>query len=99
MGVPSPSPPQDSAASPGQHLATISHEGRFWDIYLEFEESSRIGDAYRACLAYSPADRDDGEPVRRTIPVIVESSYEGAVDRAHELESHDLVALLRSLLP
>lgn len=89
----------DDSPSPGQHLASISHDGRFWDVYLEFEEDMRRSDAYRALLAYSPADRAEGEPVRRTIPVIIEDSYEEAVRRARRLEEHQLVAFLRSLLP
>ena len=89
----------DNAPSPGRHLASISHDGRFWDVYLEFEDDVRRPDAYRALLAYSPADRAEGEPIRRTIPVIIENSMEEAVRRARRLEEHQLVAFLRSLLP
>jgi hypothetical protein len=85
--------------SHGQHLATVSHDGRFWDVYLEFEDDPRRPDAYRGVLAFSPADRNEGEETIRTIPVIIESSYEDAVRRARGLENHQLVAFLRSLLP
>jgi hypothetical protein len=83
----------------GQHLATISHEGRFWDVYLEFEEDIRKPDAHRAILAFAPLDRVADDGVLRTIPVIVEPTYEDAVRRARSLEAHHLVAFLRSLLP
>ena len=94
-----PSSPRDHVPSPGQHLATISHEGRFWDIYVEMEEEVSRSGPCRARLAYSPADRGDGESVLRTIPVIVESSPAEALGRAREMENHELVAFLRSLLP
>ena len=89
----------EDAPSAGQHLATISHGGRFWDVYLEFDDDLRRPESYRARLAYSPADRAEGEDPLRTIPVIVEDSYEEAVRRARDLEEHQLVAFLRSLLP
>jgi len=90
----SPTPP-----SSGQHLATVSHAGRFWDVYLEFQDDPRRPDAFRGLLAYSPADRAEGEKLLRTIPIIIESSYEEAVRRARDLEDHQLIAFLRSLLP
>lgn len=83
----------------GQHLATVSHAGRFWDVYLEFDDDPRKQDAYRAILAFSAADRADGEEVLRTIPVIIEPSYEEAIRRARGLDDHQLAAFLRSLLP
>jgi hypothetical protein len=99
MGMSAGAHPGDSTPSTGQHLATVSHVGRFWDVYLEFEENPRYADRYRALLAYSPADRAEGEETLRTVPVIVEPSYEEAVRRARSLEDHQLVAFLRSLLP
>jgi hypothetical protein len=94
----SPRAPEQPPSS-GQHLATVSHDGRFWDVYLEFEDDLRRPDAFRALLAYSPADRADGETMLRTIPIIIEASYEEAVRRARDLEDHQLIAFLRSLLP
>jgi hypothetical protein len=85
--------------SRGQHLATVSHDGRFWDVYLEFADDPRRPEDYRALLVYSPADRGDDEDVLRTIPLIIESSYEEAVRRGRAFEDHQLVAFLRSLLP
>jgi D-serine deaminase-like pyridoxal phosphate-dependent protein len=94
-----PTPPAEKRPSSGQHLATISHEGRFWDVYLEFDEDLRRPGAYRGSLAFSPADRAEGEAVLRTAAVIIESSYEAALERAHGLESHQFAAFLRSVLP
>lgn len=85
--------------SPSRHLATISHDGRFWDVYLEFEDDPGRPDAGRAFLVYSPADQADGETPLRTTAVIVEPSYEEAVQKARELGDDQLVAFLRSLLP
>jgi hypothetical protein len=93
-------PPSDEALpSSGQHLATVSHVGRFWDVYLEFEENPRHLNRHRALLAYSPADRSEGEETLRTIPIIVEPSYEEAIHKARNLDDLQLVAFLRSLLP
>ena len=92
-------PPPSDVPSHGQHLATVSHAGRFWDVYLEFQDDPRRHDAYRAILAYSPADRNEGEHPLRTIPIIIEPSYEDAVRKARQLDNHQFVAFLRSLLP
>ena len=46
---PNPSPPPPSS---GHHLATISHEGRFWDVYLEFEDDPRRPTSFRALLCF-----------------------------------------------
>lgn len=91
--------PDNEPPSHGQHLATISHASRFWDVYLEFEDDVGRTQSHRALLAYSPADRNEGEDILRTIAIIVEPSYEEAVYRARQLEEHQLQAFLRSLLP
>jgi hypothetical protein len=92
-------PPPSDVPSHGQHLATVSHDGRFWDVYLEFDDDPRRPDSYRALLAYSAADRNEGEETLRTAPVIIEPSYEEAVRKARHLEDHQLIAFLRSVLP
>ena len=89
--------PEDPA--PGQHIATIGHEGRFWDVFLEFDPDPRRPKTYRGLLAFSPADGTTEDPPLRTIPVIIEPSWEEAVQTARNLEDHQLVAFLRSLLP
>ena len=81
------------------HLATISHEGRFWDVYLELADDPRYPEVYRARLCFSPADQNEGEAPLRTTAIIVESTYEATVARARELEPHQLVGLLRSCMP
>ncbi len=99
MSSASSTPPHDRRPSSGQHLATISHEGRFWDVYLEFDEDLRRPGSYRGNLAFSAADRAEGESVLRTTAVIIEASYEEAVRKAHDLDEHQLSSFLRSLLP
>jgi hypothetical protein len=85
--------------STGPHLATVSHAGRFWDVYVEFAEHSRHPETWRALLCFSPADRTDEEEPVRTTTIIIEDSYEEALDRARRFEDHQLVGLLRSCLP
>lgn len=84
--------------SSGQHLATIAHEGRIWDVYLEFEDDPRLPDSYRAMLAFSPAD-NEGKGTVRTAVIIIEDSYELAFNKARAFEADQLEALLRSILP
>lgn len=87
------------SASPGHHLATISHEGRFWDVYVEFEDDPRRPDTYRALLCYFPGDPGDEECEVRTTVIIIEDSFEEAMIKARSLEDVQLQALLRSALP
>ncbi len=93
--------PPDQAPPPsrGQHLATISHLGRFWDVFLEFDDDPRRPNVYRGALCFSPSDLNEGEHPSRTTAIIVETSYDDAVRRARSFEEHQLVALLRSVLP
>ena len=94
-----PIPPELPPPSSGQHLTTVSHMGRFWDVYLEFADDPRRPDVFRGLLCFSPSDRNEGEGAARTTTIIVESSYEAALRRARSLEEHQLVGLLRSVLP
>jgi hypothetical protein len=91
-----PSPPPPSA---GQHLATISHEGRFWDIYLEFEDDPRRPTSHRARLCFFPGDPGDEEEASRTTIIIIEDSFEEAMKKARGLDDRQLQGLLRSVLP
>jgi hypothetical protein len=91
---PEPSPP-----SQGQHLTTVSHEGRFWDVYLEFDDDPHRPDSFRALLCFSPADRNEGETSVRTATIIIEESYEEACAKARRFQDQQLAALLRSALP
>ena len=91
--------PDSSPASTGHHLATLSHEGRFWDVYVEFDDDPRRTDSFGACLCFSPADNEEGTPPLRTTTILIEPSYEEVLYRARAFEDHQLVALLRSCLP
>ena len=95
--TPDLSPP--GLPSHGQHLSTLSYEGRFWDVYLEFADDPRRAESSRARLCFSPADRNEGERPVRTTTIIIEASPQEALARARTLESHQLVGLLRSCLP
>ena len=95
----SDSEPDRSPPSQGQHLTTISHDGRFWDVYLEFDDDPRRPDSFRALLCFSAADREDEEEPVRTATIIIEDSYEEAVAKARHFQDQQLSALLRSALP
>ncbi len=90
-----PPPPPSS----GQHLATISHEGRFWDVYLEFEDHPSRPDSHRARLCFFPGDPEEEEKAARTTVIIIEDSFEEAMRKARGLDEHQLQGLLRSALP
>jgi len=88
------------AGNQGHHLATVSHEGRFWDVYLEIQESDRRGPV-RGRLAFSAADSaadEEREPVRTAV-IFIEPTGDEVLRRAREFETHQLIGLLRSCLP
>jgi hypothetical protein len=80
------------------HLATISFDGRFWDVYLELEDAQSPGDSARGRIAFSAADEGQATPVR-TATIFMEDSAQAVVNRARDFKTHQLVALLRSALP
>ena len=80
------------------HLATISHDGRFWDAYLELEEGTGHGGPARGAIAFSAAG-ELGDDVVRTAPIFVEPTAQDVLARARELKTHQLVGLLRSATP
>lgn len=80
------------------HLATISHEGLFWDAYLEFEDAQDRAEPVRGWIAFSAAGEEGPEPVR-TATIFVEESAHEVLARAREFKTHQLVALLRSCAP
>lgn len=92
-------PPERPAPSQGQHITTISNQGRFWDVYLEFDDDPRHPESYRGLLCFSPADLNEEEEPVRTGTIIIEPSYEEAVRKARDFEDHQLSGLLRSALP
>lgn len=80
------------------HLATISFDGRFWDVYLELEDARSPGDSARGRIAFSAADEGQVAPVR-TATIFLEETAQAVVNRARDFKTHQLVALLRSALP
>ena len=87
-------PPSD-----GPHLATVSHQGHFWDVYIEIVDDPTRTDSVQGRLCFSSADDTSvGGPVR-TAPIIIEPSYQEVIHRARAFEEHQLVGLLRSTLP
>ena len=98
MSAASPTPRGDPPSS-GHHLATITHDGRFWDVYVELKDEASHPGAHRGRVAFAPVDANEGEELLRTADVIIEPSREEALWSAKRLDTHHLVALLRSLLP
>lgn len=80
------------------HLATISHDGRFWDAYLELEEPHGRNEPVRGRIAFSAAGEPEGGAVR-TATIFLESTAQAVVDRARDFKTHQLLALLRSCTP
>ena len=96
--------PANESSSPaplsnGQHLTTISHDGRFWEVYLEFQDDHRIPTSYRGLLCFSPSVGAEGELALRTTTILIEDSYETVESKARSFEDFQLQSLLRSLLP
>jgi hypothetical protein len=79
------------------HLATISHDGLFWDAYLELDEGERTGPV-RGRIAFSAAGEPNYEAVR-TATIFIEDSPQDVLARAREFKTHQLIALLRSAVP
>lgn len=79
------------------HLTTFTHEGRFWEVYLEFVEVPDAPDSGRARLCYVPSDRADHEEPVRTAVIIIEPSRAEARAAARALERYHLAAMLRSV--
>ena len=80
------------------HLATLSHDGRFWDAYLELEDSQGQGAPARGRIAFSPAGESGTTPLR-TGTIFLESSAQDVLARARDFKTHQLVGLLRSCAP
>jgi len=87
-------PPSD-----GPHLATVSHQGHFWDVYIEIVDDPTRTDSVQGRLCFSPADDTSLSGPVRTAAIIIEPSYQEVIHRARAFEEHQLVGLLRSTLP
>ncbi len=85
--------------STGQHLATVSHDGLLWDVYVEHTEDPCRTDSFAGRLCFSPAGGSTDQPPVRTAAILIEPSYEEVFYRARAFEEHHLVSLLRSILP
>lgn len=90
---------EQPTASTAPHLATIGHEGRFWEVYVEFRDDPMKPGMCRARFRFQPADTNEGEPDVHTATIIIEPSYEEAMRKARSFPDHQLVALLRSAMP
>ncbi|MDE2763311.1 MAG: hypothetical protein OXQ94_10645 [Gemmatimonadota bacterium] len=92
-------PTGDENADPSMelHLTTFTHEGRFWDVHLEFVEDDRDPHSFRARLCFVPADRAEHEEPERTAVIFIEPSREEAVRAARALNRHHLAGMLRSV--
>lgn len=87
------------SAPNGHHLATVSHDGLFWDVYVEFDDDPRRSDSFAGLLCFSPAEEGTTLGPLRTASILIEPSYEEVLHRARQFENHHLQALLRSCLP
>jgi len=81
------------------HVATIVHEGRIWDAYLEFESDPHRPTSCRARMRFEPPPGHEGPQSVQTTVIIIEDSYEEAMDRARRFDDRQLQSLLRSVLP
>lgn len=91
------SPQRGGGDSPGVHLTTFTHEGRFWDVFLKVVEDPVDPDSCRARLCFLPADRGDHEDPVETAVVIIEPSYPEALEVARGYDRYHLSAMLRSV--
>ena len=87
--------PANESSSPaplsnGQHLSTISHDGRFWEVYLEFQDDPRLPTSYRGLLCFSPVTSAKGESALRTTTILIEDSYERVESKARAFEDFQL---------
>jgi hypothetical protein len=85
--------------SHGQHLTTISYDGGFWEVHLEFQDDPRVPASSRGLLCFSPSTGAEGASALRTTTILIEDSSEDVLSKAQELEDFQLQSLLRSLLP
>ncbi len=83
----------------GLHVTTLAHAGRIWEAYLEFADDPHRPDSYRARLRFEAADGEEGEEPARTGVIIIEPSYEEAVQKARAFDDRQLEGFLRSVLP
>jgi hypothetical protein len=78
------------------HLATISHDGLFWDAYLDIANPQEH--PVRGRISFSAAGDPGLDPVH-TATIFLEDTPQAVLARAREFKTHQLVALLRSCTP
>ncbi len=93
------SSPQSGEESPaqGMHVTTFTHEGRFWEVFLELVDEPTDPDSCRARLCYVPSDRAEHEEPVRTAVIFIEPTEHEAFQAARALDRYHLTALLRSV--
>lgn len=83
-------------------MATLAHEGRFWDVYVELQEPQPHDRYVRGRLRFSAAAEDAGSDQPDevfTAPIFLEDSPEAVIARARSLHNEQVIGLLRSCLP
>lgn len=83
----------------GVHIASIAHDGRLWTVFAEFQDDARRPESYRACLRFDPADGVGADDSVRTAVILIEPTFEAAVNKARGFDERQLASLLRSILP
>ena len=78
------------------HLTSLTHEGRFWEVMVDFVDDDYDGTTVRASFRFLTTDADQGETTVRTAVIVIEPTYEEAVRAARSYDEHQLAALLRS---
>ena len=86
-------------AGRGLHVATITHGGRIWGAYLEFDDDPKRPDVYLARLRFDVANPTNLEEPFHTTVIIIEETYEEAVTKARSFDDRQLEGLLLSALP
>lgn len=81
----------------GIHLTTFTHEGRFWEVFLEFVDEPGDPESSRARLCFVPTDRAEHEEPVRTAVIIIESTRQEAHEAARAFDRYHLAGLLRSV--
>lgn len=80
------------------HVATVAHDGKLWDAYLELDPDPQRPEICRARLRFDCTDAGVGPGVARTAVLFIEDGYDLAVRKARDLDDRQLEAFLRSAL-
>ncbi len=91
--------PNTAPLSDGEHLTTISHDGAFWEVYLEFQDEPTASLSHRALFCFIPAASGGAGSAWRTTTLLIEATHEEVMGKARAFEDFQLQGLLRSVLP